>query len=302
MDNQEQIKAVACMQKYIEDNIKKPITLYDIAKAAGYSPWHSARIFKEYTGKNPFCYIRSLRLSRAAVSLRDDNKKIIDIALDFVFDSHEGFTKAFSKQFGLSPKRYSMDTPPIKLFMPYRVTDFYNINKEGEEKMEDKTISNTIFVQVIEKPKRKMILKRGIKAKDYYEYCGEVGCDIFGILCSIKDALYEPMGLWLPEKLIKPNTSLYVQGVEVASDYNKQIPQGFDIIELPACKMMIFQGQPFEDSEFETAIRDLWNAIDNYDPSLYGFEWSHEAPRFQLNPQGYRGYIEGRPVRVINNK
>jgi AraC family transcriptional regulator len=37
-----------------------------------------------------------------------------------------------------------------------------------------------------------------------------------------------------------------------------------------------------------------------FSPELYGFEWAdEEAPRFQMEPQGYRGYIEARPVRQI---
>ena len=91
------------MQDYIERHITEPITLHMIAQAAGYSPW-TARMFKEFTGKTPFEYIRALRLSRAAVKLRDEDIKIIDVALDFVFDSHEGFTRAFSREFGMSPR------------------------------------------------------------------------------------------------------------------------------------------------------------------------------------------------------
>jgi len=44
----------------------------------------------------------------------------------------------------------------------------------------------------------------------------------------------------------------------------------------------------------------LWEVMKKYDPRIYGFEWADEdAPRFQLEPQGYRGYIEARPVRPI---
>lgn len=43
-----------------------------------------------------------------------------------------------------------------------------------------------------------MILKRGINATDYFECCSEVGCDIWGILVSVKEALYESVGLCLP--------------------------------------------------------------------------------------------------------
>ena len=73
MESRENINAVQRMQDYIEQHITEPITLHMIAQAAGYSPWHSARIFKELTGKTPFEYIRTLRLSQAAIKLRDES-------------------------------------------------------------------------------------------------------------------------------------------------------------------------------------------------------------------------------------
>ncbi|NLO62865.1 MAG: AraC family transcriptional regulator, partial [Clostridiaceae bacterium] len=91
------------------------------------------------------------------------------------------------------------------------------------------------------------------------------------------------------------------QGVEVPLDYTGEIPEGFEIIDLEPCKMMIFQGEPFEDEKFSEAIEDLWEVMKKYDPKVYGFEWADDdAPRIQLSPEGYRGYIEGRPVRAIN--
>ena len=118
MDHLENINAVQRMQAFIDSNINRPITLHMLANAAGYSPWHAAKLFKAVTGKSPFEYIRTLRLSRAAVRLRDEDVKIVDVAFDFVFDSHEGFTRAFSKQFGLTPQKYSKDKPELKLFFP----------------------------------------------------------------------------------------------------------------------------------------------------------------------------------------
>jgi len=289
------------MQEYIETHIKEKITLHDLARAAGYSPWHSARIFKDHTGKTPFVYIRELRLTKAALILRDEKVKVLDVALDFVFDTHEGFTRAFSKEFGISPKRYAKRTPPVKLFMPYSVRDYYRFLERGVSKMDKQPNANTVFVQVIERPQRKMILKRGIVAQDYFAYCEEVGCDIWGTLSSVKEALNEPMGLWLPESMVKSGTSTYVQGVEVPSDYDGEVPDGFDIIDLKPCKMMIFQGAPYDDEDFMDAIGELWRVIKTYDPSLYGFEWAEDdGPRFQFEPQGYRGYIEGKPVRLIS--
>ena len=63
---------------------------------------------------------------------------------------------------------------------------------------------------------------------------------------------------------------------------------------------MIFQSEPYEDENFGEAIENVWRLIERYDPKLYGYEWaSEDGPRFQLEPQGYRGYIEGKPVRKI---
>jgi AraC family transcriptional regulator len=272
-----------------------------LAEAAGYSPWHSARVFREFTGKTPFEYIRELRLSRAAERLRNNNTRIIDVAFDFVFGSHEGFTRAFSRQFGMSPRHYSRNTPPLKLFMPARIRDYYLMLQKGETTMTEKTKADTVFVQVVDRPARKLILKRGIKATHYFEYCEEVGCDIFGVLTSIKDALYEPIGMWLSENLREPGTSVYAQGVEMPADYSGEVPEGYEIIDLPPCKMMVFQGPPFDDEKFQEAIGDLWEVMKTYNPETYGFAWADEdGPRFQLEPQGYRGYIEARPVRQLN--
>lgn len=302
MEQWEKINAVQHMQDYIESHLHEFISLRMLADVANYSPWHSARIFKELTGKTPFEYIRDLRLSRAAMKLRDTDSRIIDVAFDFVFDSHEGFTRAFSKKFGISPKDYCKRTPPLKLFMPSRIRDYYLTLQKGDVNMDKKQKTNAVFVQVIERPARKLIVKRGIKATEYFEYCEEVGCDIWGILTSIKEAIYEPMGLWLPDNMIKPGTSKYVQGVEVPVDYKGEIPEGFDIIELAPCKMMVFQGQPYDEEHFGETIGELWEVMKGYNPEIYGFKWADEdAPRFQLEPMGYRGYIEARPVRLLNS-
>lgn len=300
MDNGDQYEAVARMQKYIEENIFNSITLNNLAKVGGYSPWYTTKIFKNILGKTPFEYIRALRLTKAALVFRDEQKKVIDVAFDFVFDSHEGFTKAFSKQFGMSPNKYQKEKPPIKLFLPHSVAEYYKKIVRGEIDMEKMNKTTAIFTQVIDKSARKMILKRGTTAKDYFKYCEEVGCDVWGILCSIKEAITEPMGLWLPSSLIKENTSEYVQGVEVPADYSGIVPEGFDIIDLEPCKMMIFQGEPYDDEYFIEEITILQRALESYDPKLYGYEWADDTiPRFQFEPQGARGYIEGRGVRSI---
>ena len=207
------------------------------------------------------------------------------------FKSVDGYQRAFQKEFNCNPFEYSKNPIPISLFRPYGVKYKY---MEVKKKMEK---TKNIFIQVIEKPRRKVIIKRGIKAKDYFEYYSEVSCDTWGILTSIKSISNEPVCLWLPNKYVKQNTSTYVQGVEVDVTYNGVIPDGFDVIELPETKYLMFQGEPFNEEDFCIAIENLQDAISKYDPSVIGYEWDNENPKIQLEPIGERGYIELHPIK-----
>lgn len=283
------ILAVQKMQDYISENINNDITFIDVVSKSYYSPWYARRIFIELTGVTPSEYVRKLKLSNAALRLRDEKVKILDIAIEYGFNSVDGFQRAFYKEFGCNPKEYANNPIPIKLFIPYGV----NYRLKGEVKM----MSKNIFITVIEKPARKVIIKRGIKAKDYFEYCNEVGCDVWGLLVSIKSISNEPVCMWLPKKYIKEGTSEYVQGVEVPLDYDGSIPEGFDTIILPECKYLMFQGEPFKEEDFEEAIYEVMNAEKKYDPSIIGYEWDKDNPRIQLEPIGTRGYIELLPIK-----
>ena len=63
MKELEKVIAVQKMQDYIENNLNNNITLYQLSQCSNYSPWYSARLFKEYIGNNPFEYIRLKRLT-----------------------------------------------------------------------------------------------------------------------------------------------------------------------------------------------------------------------------------------------
>ena len=295
----ERYAAVRRMLECVEKHLDSPLSLKELSEEAGYSPFHASRLFREIVGIPPGDYLRARRLSQAAQRLRDTRKSILEISLDTAFESHEGFSRAFKRQFGLTPENYRKDVPPIPLFLP-RVSKehFLDFLKGESPNMDNKP--QPIFVQVIEKPVRKIILKRGRKATHYFEYCEEVGCDVWGVLTSIKDAIFEPLGLWLPDKMRTKGTSEYAQGVEVGLTYSGPIPEGMELIELAACRMMVFQSQPYKDEEMGKVIGFIQGAIETYQPSVFGYEWAdEEAPRFQLCPIPERGYIEGRPVRKV---
>lgn len=290
----EQTLAVQRMQDYIEENLKNEINLSNLAGVSLFSPWYSYRLFRDYLGLTPTEYIRKLRLSRAAIRLRDENCRIIDVAFDFGFGSVDTFTRAFFREYGLNPSDYAKAPVPISLFIPYGAK--YRELRKDEIEMNN---TQTIFVQKVHKPERLCIIKRAVKADDYFPYCEEVSCDVWGILMSMKSLCGEPVCMWLPEKYRKPNTSTYVQGIEEELDYLGIVPEGFDTIRLPEADYLMFQGQPFREEDYCEAILSVQKAMDEYDPAVIGYEWDDENPRIQLEPRGERGYIELRAVRRI---
>lgn len=288
----EQILAVQRMQDYIESNLEKEITLSDLAGASLFSPWYSYRLFKSHTGYTPAEYIRRLRLSKSAMKLKGGNCRVTDVAFDLGFGSVDGYQRAFLREFGCNPGEYSKEPVPITLFIPYGVK-FRELRKE-EIDMQN---VQSVFVQVIRKPERKVIIKRGLKAEDYFSYCEEVGCDVWGKLMSMDSLCGEPVCLWLTERYKKNGTSTYVQGVEVECDYSAEIPEGFDVITLPSAEYLVFQGEPFKEEDYCDAISAVQQSMNRYDPSVIGYEWDDTNPRIQLEPRGERGYVELRAVR-----
>lgn len=290
----EQILAVQRMQDYIEQHLSENITLADLAAASMFSPWHAHRLFKEYTGISPAEYIRRLRLSKSALRLRDEKCKVIEVAFDMGFGSADGYTRAFMRTFGCTPSEYAEAPAPISLFIPYGVK-FKNLRKDVEAVKEVRNV----FIQCVEKPARKVIIKRGVSADNYFDYCKEVGCDVWGLLTSMATKEREPVCLWLPGKYRKEGTSVYVQGIEVKKDYAGNMPEGFEVITLPKTKYLMFQGEPYREEDYCDAIVEVQRAAEKYDPSLLGLMWDEENPRIQLEPIGTRGYIELYPVRSL---
>lgn len=290
----EQVLAVQRMQEYIEVHLSQEITLSDLAGASLFSPWYSYRLFRQYTGLTPADYIRRLRLSRSALKLKQGDCRVIDVAFDLGFGSVDGYQRAFQREFGCNPSEYVRTKSPIPLFVPYGVK-FRALRKETLD-MEQ---VQSVFVQLQRKPARKVILKRGVKADDYFPYCEEVGCEVWGLLTSMDSLCGEPVCLWLPERYREPNTSTYVQGVEVPLDYCGVIPNGFDVIELPEAEYLVFQGEPFAEENYASAILAVKHAMVRYDPSIIGYRWDDANPRIQLEPRGHRGYIELRAVTPL---
>lgn len=80
---------------WIENNLRNPLSLDIVCEKSGYSKWYLQRMFRRQTNLPLAAYIRARRLYLAAFSLRFTQKSILDISLEYQFDSQQTFSRCF---------------------------------------------------------------------------------------------------------------------------------------------------------------------------------------------------------------
>ncbi len=91
---------------YIEANISEEFDIERLAKESALSLFYYQRLFSRLVKKPVREYIKLRRLACACESLADKQRRIIDIALDCGFGSHETFTRAFKEAYKMTPEEY----------------------------------------------------------------------------------------------------------------------------------------------------------------------------------------------------
>jgi len=94
---------VEAAKSYLARRLGDSITLDDVARAAGASPFHLTRIFHRRTGAPVHRYLIRLRLRSALERLADGASDLTALALELGFSSHSHFTDAFRREFGRAP-------------------------------------------------------------------------------------------------------------------------------------------------------------------------------------------------------
>lgn len=212
---------------YIEDHLTDTITALDVAKEAFLSVPHLYKIFPIFTGQTVFQYIRKRRLSCSAYELRNTNKRVIDIALDFQFESQESYIRAFKAIFDVTPGVYRKSQ---KMIIP-----LYESLHISPYQMKEGLLMQPDII-------KKKFLLIGVEAKidletDFTDTLALLRNTLRNNLHLIKNKLcpVRMVGVWLPDMDgIKDEISskrIYFTGVEVAKD--EEIPAGFIVKDLP---------------------------------------------------------------------
>lgn len=110
--------------EYVEKNIENKMGLKELSDFMGYSPFYISRKFMDFYGIPVTAYVRIRKLQYSIKDLLDC-MKVIDVAMKYSFESHEGFSRSFKSLFGSSPKdikKYlqKYDIPEVELFANYK--------------------------------------------------------------------------------------------------------------------------------------------------------------------------------------
>jgi AraC family transcriptional regulator len=99
------LEAICRAIEFIEAHLQTPTAVADVAAAVGYSVFHFCRTFNQVTHHTPYDYLVRRRLAEAARVLVRGEQRIIDVALDYCFNSPETFARAFRRVYGVSPRQ-----------------------------------------------------------------------------------------------------------------------------------------------------------------------------------------------------
>ena len=92
--------------QYVEKNIKKNITLEEVAKNINITPHYLSKIFKKEVGINFVTYVTDRKIDLAKEMLADKNIPIVNISISLAFNQPNYFSKVFKKKVGVTPSEY----------------------------------------------------------------------------------------------------------------------------------------------------------------------------------------------------
>ena len=100
------LTAITAALEIVEERLCEPMNAADLAKACFLSYLGLQKLFGYAFGCSVSEYITKRRLSRASADLLMSKKKIIDVALDYQYESPEAFSRAFRRFWGVSPGEF----------------------------------------------------------------------------------------------------------------------------------------------------------------------------------------------------
>ena len=286
------------------------VTLDALSRRLGYSSYHFSHRFRELSGVSFRGYVRERRLALALRQLQSTEKSILEIALEFGFSSHEAFSRAFRKAYGVTPSSYRRHPTPVVLRTLIRPFDCYLMEKGECGMYETNDPIKTYFVTI---PAHKFLHIRNYESIGYFDFWQKQSlipgqdCEtICGLLQSIPGKLDDVGGTEADSSsgqimafLNTPSGRLCSWGIPLAecygvrlpADYDGEIPAQMQLMDVPEGEYIVFEHGPFDFETQNAAVEQkIEEAMKTFDYAAAGrcldltenrvFYFFHDQNRF----------------------
>lgn len=241
---------------FIEEHLAEEISTEELANTACLSPFYFQRLFKRLVRKTVQEYVKLRRLAKVIENLKDTDRRILDIALDYGFSSHANFTRVFKETYGMTPDQYRKDLPMLNTFDRPQVAMNYVLVDEGIP-LAVGDIVLEIQRKTLEQPERYFGFETEVKISEQTPVGESTGIDVPGQLWKRYHSEKELLAASLSSEVelgmsymgnAAQGCFTYFAG-GLAQKLPDQLPEGFVKKELPAGEYIVctIEAENFED-------------------------------------------------------
>ncbi|MCK8488952.1 AraC family transcriptional regulator [Paenibacillus sp. MBLB2552] len=272
-----QIRIIQQSIEYIEARLGEELTLAEVAKAMFYSEYHFHRTFLYFVGDTMTSYVRKRRLSQAAELLTHSDLKVLEIALHCGFSSHEAFTRAFRKMYGILPTECRRrGCPPYVVPRANPLRDFVaQISYDWGDYVMQYRIEQVPSMRILGFSLQTSTVE-GENHKDIPVFWQKYMREQWG--SRVPGKLHPNVELGVCTTVDEDGTFRYIIGFEV--DDTAKVQEGLTEFRIPPATYAIFTTPPAGEADFTSSIQQTWDEIfTNWFPSS-GYE-QVAAPDFE---------------------
>lgn len=264
------------IDRHIENRDDDALTLSALAKENGYSEFHMSRKFQEISGLSLREYLRRRRLAFALIDVRDSAEKMLDIALDYGFSSHEAFCRSFKAAYGVAPSAYRANPKPVVLRTKLNTFDRYFLGLGEIGMIKSNQDVKIYFTQI---PAHKFLYIKNYDSKGYFDFWEKqkaipgADCDTTcGLLDSITGKLDGDDGVvgkfsgQIMAQLYENGKTAESYGIRLPSDWQGEVPSPLLLRDVPTGDYIVFEHGAFDYEQESTTVGEkLKTAMDTFD-------------------------------------